>query len=92
MCTLHQMERHLNVSRPVMVPLRFGTGPYPVQARLVELDRHRTVGFGHRDPPRPGHVMCRIPGPPKHPDALGYSRCDGYVWLRVDDIIRSTPE
>ena len=86
------MDQYLNVSRPASIPLRFGTDPYPVQARLVGLDGTERWIPATVVRLAPGHVMCRIPGSPKHPDALGYSRSDDYIWLRVEDVTTSAAQ
>ena len=81
------MGRYLNQSQPATVPLRFGTQPYPVQARLVGLDGTEQWIPATVIRHAPGHVMCRIPGPPRHPAALGYNRSDDYVWLPAEDVV-----
>ncbi len=78
---------YMNESRPPRVPVRPGTDPYPVRARLVALDGTEEWIPATAVRLAPGHVMCRIPGRSAGATSLGYhARPPTYVWLVQADV------
>jgi len=78
------MTDYANAARPPRVPVRPGTQPYPVLARLVRVDGTETWAPATvvRAAP-PDHVMVRITG---SPDSALNAATD-YVWLADHDVV-----